>query len=64
MKAAEIISMLEDLNPNTEVYFCPKNSTYVEDFSIKVKSDVEVRTFFGRDHEAAIIFSGHQVGQI
>ena len=64
MKASEIISMLEDLNPNTEVYFCPNNSSYVEDFSLKVKNNVEVRTFFGKDHNAAIVFSGHQVGQI
>jgi len=64
MTAAELIAVLQGVQPKSEVYFCPSNSNYVEEFSERVESDVEIRTFFGKDTEGVILFSNGQVGAI
>jgi hypothetical protein len=64
MKVRELISILEDLNPNSEICFRPENSSYVEDFSERFRGDVEISAFWGKDYEATVIMSGGQVGSI
>ena len=64
MKAGKLIKLLQGLDPEEEVYFQPVNSTYVEDFSTGVEHNVEVRTFWGPNEEAAIISARKQVGAI
>lgn len=64
MKAHELISILEDLNPDTEVYFLPANGMYAQDFAPYVKENVTIHAFFGNDFKGAVIGSGGQVGGV
>lgn len=64
MKASRLIKLLQELDPEEEVYFQPVNSTYVEDFSTSIEHNVEVRTFWGPNEEAVIISAREQVGAV
>ena len=63
MKVRELIEMLENVNPESEVYFRPSNSYYVEDFG-NIRGKVDIRTFWGVDRKGVIINSNGQVGAI
>lgn len=63
MKASTLISILQNVDADSDVLFRPSNSSYVEDFSETTRVR-EVRTFWGKDHDSVIIFSSGQVGQI
>jgi len=63
MKASTLISILQDIDPDSDVLFCPVNSSYVEDFSETTRVR-EVSTFWGKDHDSVIIFSSGQEGSI
>ena len=64
MKAKELITLLEGLNPESEVFFLPANGMYVQDFSPSFKQDVNIRALFGDDRKGVVIGSGGQVGSI
>ena len=64
MKVRELISILENLNQDSEIRFRPENSSYVEDFSERTRENIEIRAFWGKDYEATVIVSGGQVGSI
>lgn len=64
MKAKDLISVLEELNPETEVFFKPSNSSYVEDFSFKVRENMNIRAFYGDDFTGAVLNSMGQMGSI
>ena len=64
MKVRELISILENLNQDSEICFRPENSSYVEDFSERTRENIEIRAFWGKDYEATVIVSGGQVGSI
>lgn len=62
MKAKDLIELLEGLRPDEEVFFLPNNSYYPEDFSERVRRNGNIRSFWGPDYKATIIFSDGQVG--
>ncbi len=64
MKAKDLISVLEDLNPETDVYFKPQNSSYPEDFTGYVRENITIRAFWGPDFKGAILTSDGQVGGV
>lgn len=64
MTARELIEILEDLNPETEVYFLPSNSCYPEDFSDGQPEKRNIRSFWGEDFTGAIIHSDGQIGGV
>ena len=64
MKVRELIDVLENLDYDSEVYFKPENSSYVEDFSSMVRKTISVRAFYGDDFNAYVMISNGQIGQV
>lgn len=64
MKAKDLISVLEKLDPNTDVYFKPENSSYVEDFGGTIRNNITINSFWGNDYKAAVLVNNSQVGSV
>jgi len=64
MKAQELITLLQGLNPESEVFFLPANGMYVQDFSPYFLQEMDIRGFFGGEMKGTVINSGGQVGSI
>lgn len=62
MKVRDLVEILENLPQEDQIYFCPTNSSYPEEFSCEVRRNVEIRAFWGSDFEATILYSEGQVG--
>ena len=64
MKVRELISMLENVSQDADVFFKPQNSSYPEEFDNNIRENVTIRAFWGNDFTGTIITSGGQVGGI
>ena len=64
MKVKELISILEDVNQESEILFKPANSDYPESFDGIIREGVNIHSFFGPDFKATVLMSGGQAGGI
>lgn len=64
MTVGELKAILDDyVDDELEVVFKPSNSRYAEDFT-DYSDIVAVRSFYGSDFEAVVLYSGGQVGGV
>ena len=64
MKVSELVSLLERLDPDSEVCFLPTNSYYPEAFQDEAEEDVAIRSFWGRDRKVTLLYGSGQVGGV
>jgi hypothetical protein len=64
MKVKELVTLLQGLNQESEIYFLPDHGMYVRDFTPSIFQDVTIRGMFGGELKGTVIGSGGPVGSI